>query len=53
MNHPTKTPRYTDAYRFPDGYTPANSTSVAKTFERARKRLEAARKVIPIKKVSA
>lgn len=46
----TKTPRYTDEYRYPAGYTRADRTNVAETFARVRKRLEAERKVIPIAK---
>jgi hypothetical protein len=39
------TPKFTDQHRFLDGYTRSLDTDVAATIERARKRIELARKI--------
>ena len=33
------TPRYTDSWRYPHGYTPAEATDIRRTFARARSQL--------------
>ena len=37
-----KSPRYTDAHKYPNGYRKAASTDVRATFRRERERLKAA-----------
>ena len=37
-------PRFTDAYKYPNGYVPADMTDVGKTISRARKEMERAKR---------
>ena len=37
-----KTPRYTDAHRWPHGYRKSDDTNIAETFQRVRQQQEAA-----------
>ncbi len=34
-------PKFTDGHRFPAGYTPSHETDIRKTFERAKRRMDA------------
>ena len=46
-----KTPKFTDASRYPHGYRKASETDIRKTFDRARKEIkEVSRKVVILKR---
>jgi|CXWL01.1.fsa_nt_gi hypothetical protein len=50
-------PKFTDAARYPNGYTPASKTDIKKTFARIREQHkrnqeEAALKVAPLKRAA-